>query len=89
MLTTESNAIRRIVNGQMLSEPLLAPDSNTKIRSCTCDIARVRNNDNGVSFAFLYYAKAEVADNDGNTKVVNRLYRYDLDDGKFTNPKLI
>ncbi|MDQ3903560.1 MAG: PQQ-dependent sugar dehydrogenase [Thermoproteota archaeon] len=89
MLVQENNTIRRIVNGQMLNEPVLKLDNSTKIRSCICDMAILRNEDNGVSYAFLYFAKAEVADNDGNTKVVNRLYRYDVNNGKFTNSKLI
>jgi hypothetical protein len=53
-----------------------------------CDIA-ILQNDNSTTYAFLYYYKAEVTD-DGTTKIVNRLYRYDIaPDGKFINPKLI
>ena len=38
---------------------------------------------------FCIIIKAEVTEDDGTTKVVNRLYRYDITNGKFTNPKLI
>ena len=77
----------RIVNGQMLDEPVLDLGNNVKINGCMCDIA-ILQNDNGTSYAFLYYFKAEVTEDDGTTKVVNRLYRYDITNGKFTNPKL-
>jgi glucose/arabinose dehydrogenase len=56
-----------------------------------CDIAILQddNNNNGTSYAFVYSAKAEVTEDDGTTKLVDRLYRYDIMNGKFINPKLI
>jgi glucose/arabinose dehydrogenase/plastocyanin len=53
-----------------------------------CDIA-ILHNDNGTSYAFLYYYQGHVTEDDGKTKVVNHLYRYDVTNGKFTNPKLL
>jgi aldose sugar dehydrogenase len=84
-----NTSIMRIVNGQMLDEPVL--DLGNSIRSpgfCLCDIALLQN-DNGTTYAFLYYFQGQVTEEDGTKKIVNRLYRYDLIDGKFTNPKLI
>ena len=79
----------RIVNGQMLDEPVLDLRNTTRIKGgCMCDIA-ILDNDNGTSYAFLYYAMANVTKDDGTTKFVNSLYRYDITNGKFTNPKLI
>ena len=46
--------IMRIVNGQMLDEPVLDLGNTVKIRGCMCDIA-ILQNDNGTSYAFLYY----------------------------------
>jgi glucose/arabinose dehydrogenase/plastocyanin len=85
-----NNSIMRIVNGQMLDEPVLDLGDNVKFvgGSCICDIA-ILHNDNGTSYAFVYYFLAEVTGEDGTKKDVNSLYRYDITDGKFTNPKLI
>jgi glucose/arabinose dehydrogenase/plastocyanin len=88
VLQKANMTIMRIVNGQMLDEPALdLRDSIHKVR-CVCDLAILKI-DNGTTYGFLYYYLAEVPDQGGNTKVVNRLVRYDISDGKFSNPKLI
>ncbi|MDQ3969992.1 MAG: PQQ-dependent sugar dehydrogenase, partial [Thermoproteota archaeon] len=87
VLQMADNRIMRIVNGQMLNEPVLDLGNTVKIQGCMCGLT-ILQNDNGTSYAFLYYYKAEVAEDDGTTKFVNRLYRYDITNGKFTNPKL-
>jgi glucose/arabinose dehydrogenase len=89
VLERQNNTIMRIVNGQMLDEPVLDLGNSTKIGSCVCDIAIVQNDNNGTSYAFVYYAEARVNADDGSTKLVDALYRYDITNGKFTNPKLI
>ena len=83
-----NNTIMRIANSQMLDEPVLDLGNNVKIRGCMCDL-EILHNSNGTTYAFLYIIKAEVTEDDGTTKVANSLYRYDVTDGKFTNPKLI
>jgi glucose/arabinose dehydrogenase/plastocyanin len=90
VLQRQNNSIMRIVNGQMLDEPVLDLGNSVKLTggSCLCDIAILRN-DNGTTYAFLYYLLGEVTEENGTKKVVNSLYRYDVTDGKFTNPKLI
>jgi glucose/arabinose dehydrogenase/DNA-binding beta-propeller fold protein YncE len=88
VLEKVNNTIMRILDGQMLDEPVLDLGNNTKIKGCVCGIA-ISRNDNGTSYAFLYYYLAEVTKEDGTTKLVNSLYRYDIDNGKFTNPKLL
>jgi glucose/arabinose dehydrogenase len=90
VLQRQNNSIMRIVNGQMLDEPVLDLGNTVKLTggSCLCDIA-ILQNDNGISYAFLYYFIAEIPEGDGTIKIVNHLYRYDITDGKFTNPKLI
>jgi hypothetical protein len=62
----------RIVNGQMLDEPVLDLGNTVKSVRCMCDIAILQNG-NGTSYAFLYYYLAEVPQDDGTTKVVNSL----------------
>jgi DNA-binding beta-propeller fold protein YncE/plastocyanin len=85
-----NNSIMRIVNGQMLDEPVLDLGNNISSGAgvCLCDIALLQNG-NGTTYAFLYYYLGQVTAENGTKKIVNRLYRYDVTDGKFTNPKLI
>jgi glucose/arabinose dehydrogenase len=91
ILVIEKNeeTVRRIVNGQMLDEPVLDLGNNTEIKGCMCGIAILDNENNGTSYAFIYYFQADVTGDDGETRFVNQLYRYDIVNGKFTNPKLI
>jgi DNA-binding beta-propeller fold protein YncE/glucose/arabinose dehydrogenase len=89
VLERQNNTIMRIVNGQMLDEPVLDLGNNTKIGSCVCDVALLQNDNNGTSYAFVYYAEANVTEDDGKTKLVDALYRYDIINGKLINPKLI
>jgi glucose/arabinose dehydrogenase/plastocyanin len=90
VLQKTNTSIMRIVNGQMLDEPVLDLGNTIKLpgNSCMCDIAILQNN-NGTTYAFLSFHLAEVTEDDGTKKLVNRLYRYDVTDGTFTNPKLI
>jgi len=85
VLQKTNNTIMRIVNGQMLDEPVLDLGNSTKIIGCMCGIA-ISQNDTGTSYAFVYCYLAEVTGENGTTKLVNSLYRYDIDNnGKFTN----
>jgi aldose sugar dehydrogenase len=89
VLQKENNTITRIVNGQMFTEPVLDLGSSVEIYGCACDLA-ILQDDNGTSSAFLYLGEVEVTEEDGTTKVVNSLYRYDVtSDGEFTNPVLL
>jgi glucose/arabinose dehydrogenase len=87
VLEQMNNKIMRIVNGQMLDEPVLDLGNTVRNMTCMCDIA-ILQNDNGTSYAFLYIYHVEAPEDDGTTKVVDRLYRYDIANGKFANPKL-
>jgi aldose sugar dehydrogenase len=87
VLEQSNHKIMRIVNGQMLDEPVLDLGNTIRNLTCVCDIA-ILQNDNGTSYAFLYIYHAEVTEDDENTKVVNRLYRYNITDGKLVDPKL-
>jgi aldose sugar dehydrogenase len=84
----KTNKVMRIVNGQMLDEPVLDLGNTIRNLTCMCDIA-ILQNDNGTSYAFLYIYHAEVTGDEGITKVVDRLYRYDMTNSKFANPKLL
>jgi aldose sugar dehydrogenase len=87
ILQRNDNRIMRIVNGQMLNEPVLDLGNTVKIQGCMCGLT-ILQNDNSTSYAFVYYYEAEVAQDDRTVNFVNRLYRYDITNGKFTNPEL-
>jgi aldose sugar dehydrogenase len=90
MLVVEqfNNKIMRIVNGQMLDEPLLDLGNTIENMTCMCDIA-ILQNDNGTSYAFVYIYHVGVIEDDGATSVVDRLYRYNIIKNKLAEPKLI
>jgi aldose sugar dehydrogenase len=84
----KTNKIMRIVNGQMLNEPVLDLGNTMANLTCVCGIAISRNYD-GTSYAFVYIYHGELIEQNGTTKLADRLYRYNITNGKFTNPKLI
>jgi aldose sugar dehydrogenase len=90
MLVVEqfNNKIMRIVNGQMLDEPVLDLGNTIENMTCMCDIA-ILQNDNGTSYAFVYIYHVGVIEDDGATSVVDRLYRYNIIKNKLAEPKLI
>ena len=90
MLVVEqfNNKIMRIINGQMLDEPVLDVGNTIENMTCMCDIA-ILQNDNGTSYAFVYIYHAGVIEDDGATIVVDRLYRYNIIKNMLAEPKLI
>ena len=90
MLVVEqfNNRIMRIVNGQMLDEPVLDLGNTIENMTCMCDIA-ILQNDDGTSYAFVYIYHVGVIEDDGTTIVVDRLYRYNIIKNKLAEPKLI
>jgi hypothetical protein len=79
VLQRADNKIMRIVNGQMLDEPVLNLGNTIKTLTCMCDIA-ILQNDSGTSYAFaerhcemscLYYALAEVTEDDRTKKLLS------------------
>ena len=96
ILVTEKNegTVKRIVDGKMLPEPLLDVNVATELERGMLGMAVSEgNNTNTTRFVFLYYTEAESADGEdaleGKTPLGNRVYRYELVDGKLTNPKLL
>jgi glucose/arabinose dehydrogenase len=80
--------VQRIVNGQMLSEPLL--DANVAHQDGMLGIAAYINETN--SYVFLYYTETQTRDGEdeeGKQALGNRIYRYELVDNRLINPKLL
>jgi glucose/arabinose dehydrogenase len=92
VLEKEKGTVQRIVNGKILSEPLLDVNVATSQERCMCGVA-VSKHIPGHIYVFLYYTEAESADaediTEGKDPIGNRLYRYELVNNKLVNAKLI
>ena len=82
--------VQRVVNGQLMKEPLLDVNVFNYQESGMLGIQTIKN-DNGKVYVFLYYTKAEGGDVnfDQEKNMGNRLYRYELINNKLVNPKLL
>jgi aldose sugar dehydrogenase len=94
VLEKNEGTVKRIVDGEMLPEPLLDVNVATELERGMLGIAVPEGlHTNTTKYVFLYYTEAESADAedalDGKTPLGNRLYRYELVDGKLINPKLL
>ena len=87
VLEKESGTVQRIVNGKMLTQPLLQVPVSTTSERGMLGIA-VAKHSNGVptTYVFLYYTKDGGG---GSQSLANVLYRYELVNDQLTNPKLL
>jgi glucose/arabinose dehydrogenase len=96
VLEKSKGTVNRIINGSVLSEPLLHVDVASEVERGMLGIA-ISNTKNesrinsttteGSTYVFLYYTEAGSAQD--KTPVGNRVYRYELVDNKLVNPKLL
>jgi aldose sugar dehydrogenase len=91
VLEKNSGQVRRIVNGAMLGEPVLDVPVAVKDERGLLGIAVTKDNQNDVTFVFLYYTESarDGDDLEGKDPLGNRLYRYELIDGKLVNGKIL
>jgi aldose sugar dehydrogenase len=88
VLQKNDGTVRRIVNGTMLPEPVLDVGVANQSERGMLGIAVARDQ----NYVFLYYTEPEEDGSDteqGPSPLGNRLYRYELVNGKLTNPKLL
>ena len=92
VLEKDKGTVQRIVNGKILPEPLLDVNVATSVERCMCGIA-VSQSDTGITYVFLYFTEAELADSEdiieAKDPLGNRLYRYELVNNKLINPVLL
>jgi aldose sugar dehydrogenase len=93
VLEKEKGTVQRILNGKMLSEPLLDVNVGASQERCMCGIA-VSRSIPGHTYVFLYFTETESADREdvsqGNDPIGNRLYRYEfVNNNTLVNPKLL
>jgi aldose sugar dehydrogenase len=98
VLEKSKGTVNRIVNGAMLTEPLLHVNVASEVERGMLGIAASNatnqsnidsNNLTGERgpYVFLYYTEA--ASSHDSTPVGNRVYRYELTDNRLVNPKLL
>ncbi len=94
VLEKEKGTVQRIVNGEMLPEPLLDVNVATQSERGMLGIAVAEKATlNAPTYVFLYYTEAESLDGEDLSEkkdpLGNRLYRYELVNDKLVNPKLL
>ncbi len=83
VLEKEKGTVQRIVNGKLLSTPVLTVDVASQVERCMCGIA-VSKSDSGTVYVFLYFTEAEDGSGSSSSSsssssdpIGNRLYRYE------------
>jgi len=101
VLEKDKGTVQRIVNGEMLPEPLLDVNVANKSERGMLGIAVTENETgfNGNKYVFIYFTESVQDGNDdcpkddfcnpGNDPLGNRLYRYELVNDKLVNPVLL
>src|ERR687892_113693 len=84
VLEKSKGTVQRIVNGQMLAEPILRVNVSSEVERGMLGIATSEDNQTGTTNVFLYYTEAQ-----GGEPVASRLYRYELANDKLVNPVLL
>ena len=91
VLEKEKGTVQRIVNGNILDNPLLDVNVATKSERGMLGIAVSKNQTN--TYVFLYFTESDTEDGDDVSKEIepigNRLYRYELVNNKLIHPKLL
>src|ERR687897_1857996 len=88
VLEQEKGTVQRIINGEMLEDPILDVNVTAEDERGLLGIAVSKNSSTEQTYVFLFYTEAEGTE-DGGEPIANRLYRYELVDGKLANPSLL
>jgi len=91
VLEKAKGTVERILNGKVLSKPLLKVNVESQVERGMLGIA-VAHNRNGPTYVFLYFTEktnSSTSNPDGSASVANRVYRYEYVGGKLINPKII
>jgi glucose/arabinose dehydrogenase len=84
VLEKNKGTVQRIINGQMLDEPLLRVNVSSEVERGMLGIALSKDNQTEKSHVFLYFIESLRGE-----PVASRLYKYELTDEKLVNPKLL
>jgi aldose sugar dehydrogenase len=101
VLEKNKGTVQRSINGTMLPQPLIDLNVGNVRERGLVGIAIPAKNKNGdmngtasanttnTTHVFLYLTESKNGDNDRPEPLSNRLYRYDLENNKLVNPKLL
>ena len=95
VLEKNDGTVRRIINGNIQSQPLLDVNVATMGERGMLGIAIANHSASEPAYVFLYFTEALIKDgedvSDAKEPVGNRLYRYELNENgtKLVNPKLL
>jgi glucose/arabinose dehydrogenase len=90
VLEKDTGIIKRIVNGNVLSKPVLDLNVANSVERCLCGITVSK--DGSTQYVFLYYTEIEGpdgGDKKGVEPIGNRVYRYELSGDSLINPLLL
>jgi glucose/arabinose dehydrogenase len=90
VLEKDKGTVLRVLNGEILDEPVLDVNVANFVERGMCGIAISKNGFK--TYVFLYFTEIKGKDGDdrrGITPIGNRLYRYEFLEGKLVNPKLL
>ena len=90
VLEKDKGTVMRVINGQILQEPLVDVNVANSVERGMCGIAVSKNGT--TTYVFLYFTEidgSDGADRKGLTPIGNRLYRYEFVDNKLVNPRLL
>jgi aldose sugar dehydrogenase len=93
VLEKDKGTVKRIVNGTILSEPLLNVSVASEGERGMLGIAIARHETDDRIYVYLYYTESATGRDGDDISIKkeplgNRLYRYEYIDGKLTDPKL-
>jgi glucose/arabinose dehydrogenase len=101
VLEQKNGTVQRIVNGNILQDPILDVNVANENERGMLGIAVAKNETTSKTYVFLYYTETEIEGSDdcpkpnscvpGHDPLGNRLYRYEWDSNssKLINPKLL
>lgn len=89
VLEKDEGTVQRIVNGNILGEPLLQVKVDRTDERGMLGIAISRNETRNTTYVFLYYTEFKPIHHSQGITLGNRLYRYELVGNKLVNPKLL
>jgi aldose sugar dehydrogenase len=91
VLEKNTGSVRRVVDGELLEEPLLDLDVANRISRGLLGIDTAKYSSIGKTYVFLFYTESSTGtdDNSLESALGNRLYRYEFDDNRLTDPTLL
>jgi len=90
ILEKDTGIVKRVVNGDVLSKPVLDLNVANSVERCLCGIAVSK--ESSITYVFLYYTEIEGTDGSdkkGVEPIGNRVYRYELSGDSLINPLLL